>query len=211
MKVEVRSPRLVDQQRHVVLVRDGGDARQIGGDAVVGRTHHVDGLDVGMRLERRAHGLRRDGVVHVQRFIDFRLHPNRVPAAHDQAAHRALVRVARERDLLAGIERGHHHALIAAGRAVDQEVRVLGAERVGGQLLRFDERPFGLQQVVEPADLRQVDREHVVADEVAKRALHPDALLVARRVERDDARIHVVEQDLEVRGARMIELRGPPA
>ena len=144
-------------------------------------------------------------MVHVQLFVDLGLHPNREAAAHDQPAHRALVRVARERDLLARIDGGHHHALVAAGRAVDQEVRVLGAERVGGQLLCLDQRPFGLQQVVEPADLGEVDRQHVVADEIAEGAIHPDALLVPGRVERDDAGIDVVQQHLEVRGARMVE------
>ena len=54
---------------------------------------------------------------------------------------------------------------------------MLGAEALGRQLLRFDQRLFGLQQIVEPADLGQVDREHVVADEVAERALHPDPCL----------------------------------
>ena len=52
MEVEVRPPRFVDEQRNVVLVRDRGDARDIGGDAVVRRAHDVDGLDVGMRFER---------------------------------------------------------------------------------------------------------------------------------------------------------------
>jgi hypothetical protein len=125
-------------------VRDRRDPDEVGGDAVVRRTDDVNGLDVGMRFEGCAHRLRRDGVVHVQVFIDFRLHPHRVAAAHDQAAHRALVRVTRDRDLLARIQRGHHHALVAAGRTVDQEVGMLSTERVGGQLLRFDQRPFGL-------------------------------------------------------------------
>ncbi len=82
---------------------------------------------------------------------------------------------------------------------------MLRAERVGRQLLRFDQRSLGLQQVVEPADLGEVDREHVVADEVAERALHADALLVTGRMERDDAGVDIVQQHLEVRGARMIE------
>ena len=82
---------------------------------------------------------------------------------------------------------------------------MLGAERVGGQLLRLDQGALGLQQVVEPADLGQVDRQHVVADEVAEGAIHPDPLLVAGRVERDDARIDVVQQHLKVRGARVVE------
>jgi hypothetical protein len=115
------------------------------------------------------------------------------------------VRVARDRDFLAGVERGHHHALIAAGRAVDQEVGVLGAERVGREFLRLDERSLGLQEIVQPADLREVDRQHVVADEVAEGAFHPDALFVAGRVERDNAGVHIVQEHLEVRGARMIE------
>ncbi len=208
MEVEVRPPRLVDQQRDVVLVRDRRDRFEIGRDAVVRRRNDVDRLDVRIALERGAHFVRRDRVVHVQRLVDLGLHPHRRRARHDQAAHRALVRVARQRQLVARVERGHHHALVAAGRAVDQEERLLRAEALRGELLRVDQRLFGLQQVVEPADLGEVDRQHVVADEVAERALHPDPLLVARRVERDDARVDVVEQDLEVRRAGLIERGG---
>ena len=88
---------------------------------------------------------------------------------------------------------------------------MLGAERVGRQLLRLDQRAFGLQEVVEPADLGEVDREHVVADEIAERALHPDALFVPRGMKRNDARVDVVQQHLEIRGARMVEPRTRPA
>ena len=83
---------------------------------------------------------------------------------------------------------------------------MLGAERVGRQLLCLDEGTLGLQEIVEPADLGEVDRQHVVADEIAERPLHPDALFVPRRMERDDAGIDVIQEHLEVRGARMIEL-----
>src|SRR5581483_6863909 len=98
-----------------------------------------------------------------------------------------------------------HHALVAAGRAVDEEHRLLGPEARRREVLRFDQRLFRLQQIVEPANLRQVDREHVVADEVAEAALHPDPLVVAGRVKRDHAPVDVVEEDLEVRRARLIE------
>ena len=207
MEVEVRAPRLVDQQRDVVLVRDRRDRFEVGGDAVVRGRHDVDRLDVGFARDRRPHRLRRDRVVHVQRLVDLGLHPHRHRARHDEPAHRALVRVARQRELVARVERRHHHALVAAGGAVDQEERVLRAEALRGEVLRFDQRLFGLQQVVEPADLGEVDGQDVVADEVAERALHPDPLLVAGRVERDDARVDVVEQDLEVRCARLVERR----
>jgi len=50
-----------------------------------------------------------------------------------------------------------------------------------------------LQQASGVFALGEVDREHVVADEIAKRALHPDALLVPRRMERNHAGIHVVQ------------------
>ena len=207
VEVEVRAPGLVDEQRDVVLVRDRRDRLEVGRDAVVRRGDDVDRLDVGLALDRRAHRRRGDRVIHVQRLVDLGLHPDGRGAGHDQAAHRALVRVARQRQLVARIERGHHHALVAAGRAVDQEERLLRAEALGGELLRFDQRLFGLQQVVEPADLGEVDRQHVVADEIAEGALHPDALLVPGRVERDDAGVDVVEQDLEVRRARLVERR----
>ena len=82
---------------------------------------------------------------------------------------------------------------------------MLGAERVGRQLLSLDQRTLRLEQVVEAADLREVDREHVVADEIAKCALHADALFVPGRVERNDAGVDVVQEHLEIRGTRMVE------
>jgi len=116
------------------------------------------------------------------------------------------VGVARQQNLLAWIKGGHHHALIAARRSVDQEERLLGSETLRRQRLRFDQRPLGLQQVVEAPNLGQVDRQNVVADEIAEGAVHAQALFMARGVERDDACVNVVEQHLEVGRAGLVEL-----
>ena len=158
-----------------------------------------------MLFERLRDGLRRHAVVHVQLLVDLRLHVDRLRAAHHESAEHRLVRVARHGDLVAGIDGGHHHALIAAGRAVDQKEGVIGAVRLGGELLRFFDRFGRLQQVVDAGHRREVDRADVVADELAEREVHSDALDVAGRVKRDHARIDVVEQRLEVRRAVLIE------
>ena len=157
-----------------------------------------------MLLERARDRLGRDAVIHVQLFVDFGLHVDRARAAHHQTAEHRFVRVARHRDLVARIGGGHHHALIAAGRAVDQEERVVGAPRLGRQFLRLLDRLERLQQIVDARHRRQVDRANIVADELAKRQIHADALNVPRRMERQHARIDVIEQRLKIRRLGLI-------
>ena len=160
---------------------------------------------IGMFVERPRDGLGRDAVIHVQFFVDFGLHVDRLGTAHDQSAEHRLVRVARHGDLVARIARGHHHALIAAGRAVDQEKRVVGAPRLRRQLLRLFDRLGRLKQIVDPRHRREIDRADIVADEFAEGEVHPDALNVPRRVKRQDARIDVVEQRLKIRSLGLVE------
>ena len=206
MEVKVRAPCFIDDERDIVLVGRFGDSDQVGGDAVVRRRDNVHALDAGVLAQRGANDLRRDGVIHVQRLIDFGLHPNRRRAAHDEATHRRFVRIARQKNPIARVERGHHHALIAAGRTVDEKERVLRAEAFRRELLRFDQRSFGLQQIVQTANLGQIDRQHIIADKVAECPVHPDALLVARGMKWDHARIDIIQEYLKVRRARLIEL-----
>ena len=193
VKAKVRSPGFVDEQRHAVLVCDARDAHQVGGDAVVGGANDVDRFDVGLFVEGASHRFGRDGVVHVQSLVHLGLHVHRQHTAHDEPAHHALVRVTGNRDFLAGIRRSHQHDLIAARRAVDEEEREVGAVRLGRQALRFVDRSARLQQVVEPANLRQVDRQHVLPDELAECGIHAMALHVPRRVKRHDTGVNIVE------------------
>ena len=83
---------------------------------------------------------------------------------------------------------------------------MIGAVGFSGERLCFGDRPGRLQQIVEPANLRQVDGENVVPEKIAQRAIHPLALHVPGRVERDDAGVHVVEQDIEVRRPRLVHV-----
>jgi hypothetical protein len=143
-------------------------------------------------------------VIHVQRFVYDGLHVDRMRAAHHQSAEHGLVRVARYGDLLARIHRGHHHALIAAGGSVDEKVTAIRAVGFGGKLLRFENGLRRLQQVVNARHRRKVYGADIVADEFAKSAIHADALLMARRMERNDACINVLEQGLKIWGSGLI-------
>ena len=154
--------------------------------------------------QRLLHGFGRHAVVHMQRLVNHGLHVNRLGTAHHEATQHGLVRVSRHGDLVTGIDRGHHHALVAAGRAVDQKVTAIGAVGFSRQLLRFEQRLGGLQQVVDPRHRREIDRQQVVADEFAERQIHADALFVAGRMKRNNARIDIVEQRLKVRSLRLV-------
>ena len=48
-----------------------------------------------------------------------------------------------------------------------REKRMVAVVRSRGQFLRFGERLGRLQQVVETANLREIDREHIVAEKIA--------------------------------------------
>ena len=76
---------------------------------------------------------------------------------------------------------------------------MIGRIRIRRERLRVRDRLFGLQEIVEAADLREIDREHVVAEKIAERPIHSPTLHVAGCVKRDDAGVHVVEEDIEVR------------
>ncbi len=82
---------------------------------------------------------------------------------------------------------------------------MIGAPRLCGELLRFLDRFGRLQQIVDARHRREIDRADIVADELAKRQVHSAALNVTRRVERQYARVDVVEQRLEVRGSRLVQ------
>ncbi len=154
VELKMRPPGLVHQQHLAGGVNDPLDGRQVGAHAVVRRRNEVDGGEIGMLLERARDGLGCNAMVHVQFFVHDRLHVDRLGAAHHQAAQHGFVRIARYRDLVARIERRHHHALVAAGGSIDQKERIVGAVRFGRELLRFLNGFERLQQVVDAGHRR---------------------------------------------------------
>src|SRR6266550_3722561 len=87
---------------------------------------------------------------------------------------------------------------------------MLGAVGLGRQRLRLDDRLGRLEEIIEPPNLREVDGEDVLSHELAEGPIHPDPLLMSRRMERNNAGVHVVEEGLKVGSARLIHGSGSP-
>ena len=73
--------------------------------------------------------------------------------------------------------------------------------------MRVEQWPCGHVEVVEIADLREIDLEHVFADKIAHAFVHAYALLMARRVKRNRSARHVVHEHVEIGSATLIESR----
>src|SRR5215469_1264616 len=205
MEVQVRAPRLVYEQQFPGLVHDAFDGGEVRSRPIIRGGSDEDGFSLGRALERVRYGPRRHAVVDVQLLVHFRLHVHGAGGAHDERAHRRLVAVARQNHGVARTQCGHEHRLISRGRSIDQEMRVVGAPSLRRQLVRFEQWSGRHVEVVEIADLREIDLEYVLADEVAHALVHAEALFVAGRVERRRAADHIVHEHVEIRGATLIE------
>jgi hypothetical protein len=108
------------------------------------------------------------------------------------------VGVAGDEHPIAGVARREDHGLVAAGGAVDQKVRAVGAVGLGGELLGFLDDASGFVERVDFVEGGQVDREDLRPEELAKPGREALAALEAGRVEPDLAtlrqRDHRVEQ-----------------
>ncbi len=168
VEAEVRAPRLVDDERHAGAVRDLRAAGDVGRHAVVGRRDDERGARVWSLAQRPFERCGRDAVGDAALLVVLRRDEAGDPAAEHEPVDDRRVRVALRDDPRAQRREREAQRVVALRRAVGEEERPLGAERLGGEplgaLVRRRRRPE-----VDAVDvLRDVGGQRVDADRLAK-------------------------------------------
>ena len=135
MKPVVEAPCVVGDQRQVALVADLRQRADVRADPVVGRREDHRRAGVGMRVEDARQLIRGHAVRELALVVVVGIDPHWVRAAHDQTRDGRLVAVARHHQLLSGPGGGEDRGVDAHRASVGGEERLVGAERVGGELL----------------------------------------------------------------------------
>ena len=169
--------RLVDEHQHAVGVRQPDDRAQVGADAVVGRVVDQHRLGVGIGLDRRLQVGERHPERNAQIGVHLRVDVDGNRAVDDERVDRRAVDVARQNDLLTGLDGGEDHSLDGGGRAVDDEERIVRLERLGRQALRILDDRHGMRQIVQRLHRVHVQRHQLGAEVVVQCRVHPAALV----------------------------------
>ena len=208
MEAEVRTPRLVDDQRHGRLVCDLRQAGDVGRHPVVGRRDDERGARIGSGPQRPRERVRGDAVGDPERRVVLREHEARQATAQDEAVDDRSVRVALHDDPPAEPGQRQAQSVVALRGAVGQEPALAGAECARRHRLG----PFvrGRRRTkVDPVDqLRYVGGQGVDADRLDHARIGPAAALVARDVEAGRASERVCHDRVEIRRDGLLEL-GP--
>jgi CubicO group peptidase (beta-lactamase class C family) len=136
MEREMRTPRLVDIERHVAEVGDSRDGVGLRGDPPVrrGGEHHEACRRMG--VQGIGHGTR----IGAQRHVEPRVHPrcdvDRCGAGEHECRQQGGMHIPGDDHLISRIEQGKQRGVIAGGRAVGEEERPVGAPGVGRERLR---------------------------------------------------------------------------
>ena len=200
MEGEVRSPRLVDDQRHLARVGDLGQRGHIGHRAEIGGRD--DGCAHGARrgVERTLERLGGHAVRDVQLGIELRRDEGRAQARQNQRVDRARVRVALGHDLLAEVGQREQRHVVALGSAVDQEPGSPRAPCLGCQPLSFEERR-GLEAHVDSVGERgNVEGQRLRAEGLDQARIGRRAALVSGHMEAAGVTGGVRAQRVEVGG-----------
>ena len=204
VEAEVRSPRLVDDQRLARRVGDLREPRDIGGHPVVGRRYDERGACVGRSAERRRERVGRDAVGDPELLVVLGHDEARQAAAQHEPVDHRRVRVALDHDPRP--ERGERQAqrVVALRRPVRQEPAAGGAERLGGHRLGPLVRGRRRADVDSVDQLRHVGGQRVEPDRLDHAGIGSGATLVARNVVARRAPERVLDDRVEVRRDRLL-------
>ena len=204
VEAEVRAPRLVDHQRHAGGVRDLRHAGDVGGHAVVGRRDDERGARVGGVAQRALERGGRDAVGDPELGVVLGGDEARDPAAQHEPVDDRRVRVALGDDPRAERRQRQAQRVVALRRAVGEEERPLGAERLGGEPLRALVRRRRRPEVDAVDVLRHVGGQRVDADRLAQAGVGARPALVAGHVVAAGAAERVRDDRVEVRRGRLL-------
>ncbi len=185
VEFQMRAMRLIDHHDQTSLMRVRNDPLQIGADAVIVGTGEEEGLGLGMGVDGAAGLVIGDVEGQLQVIIHRRRKKDRLGAGEDQAGQDRLVRVPRDEDLVPRSAGGEDHCMIAAGGAVDEEERAVGAVGFRGELLRLFDHPLRLLKGIDFVKGGQVDGKDLRPDEFPEAGGNPLSALVAGGVERN--------------------------
>ena len=207
VEAEVRSPGLVDDQRHARRVADVRAALDVGCHPVVGRRDDEDAARRARLLDRELERLGRDAVRHPELVLVLGRDVRRDAAREHQAVDDAGVRVALHDDRRAERRERQRQCVVALARAVREEPGARGAVRLGGERLGPLVGGRGRPEV-DPVDVgRHVDHQRRLAQRRAQAGVGARAALVPGHVEARRAAEGIAPDRIEVRGGRLRLLR----
>ena len=191
-KPEMRAVRFVDDHGNAAAVRRGADPADIGDNALVGRRGENDGGGVRVSRKRVPDRLGGDGAPKTE--LRFR------HSDEDGVRSRDLKRV---KDRFVTVPRDDGGSAFAAERG-DGGERARGASVHGiedfvrphkgrGEPLRLRDNPARVAQIVEPVDLRYIDRSRGNGEIIRSGGIP----LVARHMHRQNVRLRVFREPLE--------------
>ena len=196
--------RLVHQHEHVVRMGERDDGAQVRADPVVGRIVDEDGLRVRIGRNRRLDVRKPHPQRNAELGIHLRVHVHGNRPVHDERVDRRAVYVARQDDLLPGLDGCEDHRLHGGRRAVHDEECVVSAERLRRQRLRVLDDRHGVREIVERLHGVDVKRHQLGAEILVQRRIHAPAL-VAGHVEMRQAVDPLLFQSLGNRRIQLIE------
>ena len=183
MEMNEHAVRFVDKHRNIVFVYEIDDFLQVCADAEIGRIDDDDRFRVRVPVQGAAHRAGRNAVIDAEILVACGRNEDRPRAGENDGGHNRFVHVARHDDFVARRADGKDHRHDGAARSLHREVRIIGAEGVGRQLLGLLDDAGRLVQVVERSYIDQVDRQRIVSDEGAEFRVAAHSFFVSGNVE----------------------------
>jgi hypothetical protein len=200
---KMRTPRLVDDERHPVAVRDLREPRHVGDRPEIGRrdhgrAHRARGVGEGA-IER----LWRQAMRDVQLGVELRRHEGRMQAGHDEGVDGARMRVSLGHDAVAAVGEREQHRVVSLGGAVHEPPGAPRTPCLGRQTLGFLEWRGLLAHVDAPGERGDVERERGCADRLHETRIGTRPALVSRHVEPAGGARGVGSDRVQVGGFRL--------
>ena len=191
MEAKMRPVRFVDDERHLVVVKNTADGSDVRDDSVVGRRSDHAQFDVRIFVERGLDLLRRNAGINAETLVKRREQIDRLQSADMHRVVDRFVAVAGQQDLVAAAGQCEDRRDQTDCAAVDQIPALVTVENARCQLHGILKDPLRIVQIVAAGDLRNVDF-------VGIDPLHEiKAALVAGHVHRVDVLIIVLVQIIQ--------------
>ena len=182
-EAKVRAMCLIDKQHCTLCMTDSSNSLYICGNTIIVRTRQQHSLNRAVSKQSLLHCLRRN-LRHQAKFcIKLRLHISHLYAAQDKSSGHAAVRITRQQQLFARVQRRQQHSMNRLARAVHRHKAGITAIGLRRQLLCLLDIACRLMNIIQLAHQRYIQL-HARTQLVAQQTLHTAPALMSRRMQR---------------------------
>ena len=182
-EAKVRTMRLIDKQHSSLRMTDSSNSLHICGNTIIIRARQQHSLNRAVSKQSLLHCLRRNLRHQAKVCIKLRLHISHLYAAQDKSSGHAAVRITRQQQLFARVQRRQQHRMNRLTRAVHRHKAGITSIGLRRQLLCLLDIARRLMDIVQLAHQRNIQL-HARAQLVAQQTLHTAPALMARRMQR---------------------------